>query len=597
MTMNHTGTITFEFPKVMVPVWFIVIAFFVFGSKKGQSSYQAGVIRRGGEVMRAEEKAAGVASIVEHDPNFNEGDFDRRVGVAFHKIQSAWCQQDLTSVRPFISDGIYERFQLQFDEQRALGYRDHMENIRCDSVKIAAVTSKGLFDEVSVRIEAAAKDYRESIADGRRISGSTSVEPFVEIWTFLRRREAVTSPSRAPGLIEGNCPNCGAAVEMNQSANCTHCKALLRSGEYDWVLAEITQEVEWQVPKRGGLPGAKTLCERDPGFDPAALEDRASVVFWRKATADRLGKIDPLRKMALDSFCDQYAGALRGNQGRTFIGDCAVGSVDMRGVMSDGQWDRAIVELRYSGKRFVIDTHGPRNTGEDFWAAVLFVLAKKAESPTDAAQSISSAHCPNCGAPESNSADAACQFCGTVLNDGAQGWVLEQVLGRDDSAGQALLADLRRPPAIPGTAGADAGDGNWHRPEASVPDSMGLLAWMVKVATADGNVDPREREQLVNFATGWNVPLDRVDGMIAAGLRGDLAVPKPHDSHEARAWLEAMATEAWADGKVTREELELLKSVAVPAGLGDYDVDQIVKSARAKLYQESAAALRARRGK
>ena len=34
---------------------------------------------------------------------------------------------------------------------------------------------------------------------------------------------------------------------MNQSANCTHCQALLRSGEYDWVLTEITQESEWQL--------------------------------------------------------------------------------------------------------------------------------------------------------------------------------------------------------------------------------------------------------------------------------------------------------------------------------------------------------------
>src|SRR5207302_4081403 len=138
----------------------------------------------------------------------------------------------------FISDGMHERFLLQFDEQRALGYRDHMEGICVNSINIAAVNSKGLFDEVSVRIEAAAKDWRESLADGRRISGSTAVEPFVEIWTFLRRREAVTSPAKS-GLIEGNCPNCGAAVEMNQAANCTHCKALLRSGQYDWVLAEI----------------------------------------------------------------------------------------------------------------------------------------------------------------------------------------------------------------------------------------------------------------------------------------------------------------------------------------------------------------------
>ena len=63
-------------------------------------------------------------------------------------------------------------------------------------------------------------------------------------------------------------------------------------------------------------------------------------------------------------------------------------------------------------------------------------------------------------------------------------------------------------------------------------------------------------------------------------------------------WLEIerLATEAWADGRVTREELDLMKAVAKRAGLGDYDVDQIVKGARTRLYHESAQALRDKRG-
>ena len=220
------------------------------------------------------------------------------VGVAFRKIQDAWCAHNLNAIRPFISDGVHERFTLQFAEQRAQGWRDHMENIRITNITLAELRTDGLFDELSVRIDATAVDYRVSLVNGKRLSGSTAPERFVEIWSFLRHGGAVTQPGRA-GLIEGNCPNCGAAVAMNQSTNCDHCKALLRSGQYDWVLAEITQEVEWQGQRHGAVPGVGTIRSRDPEFNAVELEDRASVIYWRKATADRLGKIDPRRKAAI----------------------------------------------------------------------------------------------------------------------------------------------------------------------------------------------------------------------------------------------------------------------------------------------------------
>ena len=270
------------------------------------------------------------------DPNFDAQAFYQRVGVAFRKIQAAWCAQNLSTVRPFISDGVHERFSLQVAEQRAEGYRDQMDNIYIHDIDLLELHSDGLFDELSVRIEASAADYRVSLANGKRVSGSTAPERFVEVWTFLRHRGAVTQPGKA-GLIEGNCPNCGAAVELNQAANCTHCKALLRSGQYDWVLSEITQEIEWHGERHGELPGVATLRSRDPEFNAVELEDRASVMFWRKATADRVGKIDPLRKAASEAFCQAYEPLLKpGPDGRRqSYAECAVGSVCLMGVIPD----------------------------------------------------------------------------------------------------------------------------------------------------------------------------------------------------------------------------------------------------------------------
>lgn len=571
--------ILFQYPVIGVPVLIVIAVLFYYGATQGNSSFESGVIRRGGDVLRAGEKETAIAGVRGHDPNFDEVDFCRRVHLAFDKIQSAWCMQNVAMVRPFLSDGVHERFLIQFEEQKAEGYRDHMENIAVEWIDIVGVSSEGLFDEMTVRIRAAAaRDWRESLADGKRVSGSTNLEPFIEFWTFLRHRTATTEIGRA-GLIEGNCPNCAAPIELNQSANCTHCKALLRSGAYDWVLTEITQQSEWAFSRRAALPGVGELRGRDPEFDTVSLEDRASVMFWRKAKADRTGRIDPLRKIASPEFLGDYARRLKADaeKGRVFAGDCAVGGVKTMGVIPATDRDRAVVEVRWSGKRFIADATGRIiNTGEELWAATWFVLIRNANVKTNLGKSISSAHCPNCGAPENGGTSDACEFCGTVLNDGSREWVLERVLSQNDPEANQWKA-------------------RWREVAQAIPDPRILLAWLVKMATVDGNVDPREREQLTQFAARWHVPSEQMEAMIAAGLRGDLVLANPHDASEARGWLGALAAEAWADGKLTREEMELLRTVGVAAGLNEFDINQLVLAAKSRMLAEANAALRERR--
>src|SRR5205823_1822565 len=190
------------------------------------------------------------------------------------------------------------RFSLQFAEQKALGKRNIVEDVAVDDARIVHVASDHLFDQLAVRIAAQARDYDVSARDGSRVPGSDNSGPFAEVWSFLRRRGVASKAPGQNGLLEGNCPNCGAAVETNQNANCAHCGAMLRSGQYDWVLAEIVQESEWTADQRTDLLSVSALVARDPDFNLQDLEDRASVMFWRRLTAERLGKADPIRKIA-----------------------------------------------------------------------------------------------------------------------------------------------------------------------------------------------------------------------------------------------------------------------------------------------------------
>lgn len=620
------------YPKVGIPVVILVVGGIIYFYRTGASSYTASVIRRGGALADEREQAALLDKLRETDAAFNEDAFLTRVRLAFAKIQDAWCGQNLTAVRPFISDGVFERFTLQFDEQRAQGLRNQMDDLNIQDVETAGGYADTLFDVLNIRIEASATDSMVSLKDGKRLSGSTTSEPFVEIWTFLRRRGAQTSADpNKPGLIEGNCPNCGGAIELNQNANCQYCGAILRSGQYDWVLAEITQECEWQPGSQKNLPALDALMQQDPGFNLQALEDRASVIFWRLATAERLADTKPLAKVALPDFLERYGadlGARRGPQGqRTWQGDRAVGSVDTLGIIlatpttpghsagsasaqsaapdpstqDSSSYDRALLEIRWSGTRFTSDPAGKITRHEQSSVShLLMVLARKAGAKSDTDKSISSAHCPTCGAPEGGTASGVCDFCGATLNDASQSWALVDATSLNSPRALELLSDMRRtaPAAVAvAVASSDNGDTNGDADtNDTTPQSPATtLAWMVKMSLADGHLDDTERDLLESYATRYRIPNDRLDQLIGAAQSNTLDIPLPANETEARATLKSMAKAALADGKITREEQSLLEAAGQHLGLSDKDVSLLLKRTRSELYQDAKQQLKDKR--
>ena len=86
-----------------------------------------------------------------------------------------------------------------------------------------------------------------------------------------------------------------------------------------------------------------------------------------------------------------------------------------------------------------------KQVGGELLFHTLFVFFRQPGSRTEAGKGVSSAHCPTCGAPESGGTSNACEFCGSVLTDGAHGWVWQEFCSRTEARGQQLLASLHQP--------------------------------------------------------------------------------------------------------------------------------------------------------
>jgi uncharacterized tellurite resistance protein B-like protein len=495
----------------------------------------------------------------------------------------AWCAQKLESLRPFVSDAVLERFTLQIAEQREDGWRQGMQGLRLGALVLQHVECGRNFDTLTVRIPFESEIHRMRLDTDERIPNSELPRrEFEECWSFVRRRGARTKT--AAGLIEGQCPNCGARLELNQSAHCASCQCLVRSGEFDWVLAEITQASEWGAQDELGVAGLSAYAERDPGVSVQLLEDRTSLAFWRWSAAERTARADALARVADTAFYERVAGELaeRAKTRRTYAADRAVGSVRTLGILAGEASDRAVVEVVWDGRLVTLEPGatdaGQRPSRPDERRSLrrtLFVFARRAGGTTPIGDAFSSARCRNCGAHDAGGTDPRCPYCAAPRNGDASTWLLTAILGQGDARATSLRAELAalaspvRPP--------------------SPPSASGLLAWAVALVRADGAIDERERRALQRLGKGLGVSEERIEALLADGAAAENA-PMPRNPIEARAWLVALCELALADGVLASAEKVFLRDAAEKLGMPRVELVLALRATRTSMYRESRRA-------
>lgn len=607
--------LVFEYPAVGVPLLIVVIVFVVYAGNSTHSGYVTRTIRRGEALQAAGQRQRALARLNAADPQFNEQQFLNRASAAFIKIQDAWSRQDLAPVRPFISDGIRERFSFQFDMQKALGYRNQLDQVRVLGATAAAIISDDTFNTIHVEFRAAAHDYRVDLLSGRRVGSEPVPEEFVEYWSFHRRPGAQTLAH--PGALEGHCPHCGAPLEIVDVARCSSCRSIVNSGEHDWVLAEITQAQEWRVPEEEAqVPGLAELKADDPAVCAQHVEDRVSVMFWRIRAAEFFGDPKQVVPIASPRFVAEWSQSLQsfqpkptavrpeptaqrsaweegraregesnGPAARRFYQDAAVGKVELieaERAGTDG-FDHLRVVVRWSGVLCEGDPLGShREIAGKAIRTQLFELIRRQGAKSRADATFSSASCPNCGAPIAVSAEAACSFCGTTLNDGRFDWVLDRV---GPWSPHMAFAPVSRtgiaPPSRP--------LGPRARPAARSELSLAILA---RIAAADGQIDENERKLLADVGARRGLSDEQVEAVLNSSAVADVELPVPGDPREANQYLAEMVRASLVDGNISSQEKRLLVLYAQRMNLAPADVQLEIARQRKERFQAAKGLLR-----
>lgn len=511
-------------------------------------------------------RGASIDLLRARDPNLTEQSIVDRVRRMSDVLREAWIQGNMAPARAFVSDGVYSRFQVQLALMRQEGVRNVMSDAAVLYVTMEAVQSSPPLDAVHVRFTAQARDATVPLdATLQQIQAAlrdTDVVPYTEIWTLVRRQGAQTKLD--PSQVGKACPACGAPFDVGggEILTCKHCKALVCSGEHDWVLAEITQLEEWHPTSADAVLGLEELRQVDLGAAREVLEDRASYLFWKWVEAGRFATPAPLKKAATPALL------ARGGDGPQLVAkakDLAVGGANLLFVdlARDEAEDYVYVNVFWSA-RFV-------EGAEPMPRQAVLRLARKTGASSKL--SMSSVVCPSCGAPLTETDDPRCAHCGTEIVASGMVWALDGVLPPG-------APRLRYASALPALSSALVPDVRDPR------ERQVLFVQMAQLMARSGGLARDEKRLLTLVASRWSIAEDLVAKALDGKL-GGVADVGPVASPE---WfLAGLVGAALADGHIDAKEMETLVRTTSALGLAPEVLQQQIASAQQRIAQAPRA--------
>lgn len=504
------------------------------------------------------------------DPQFELTEFLARADDAFLQVQRAWQQRDLTAIRHFVSDGLAECLTFQLSEQPEQGNslaetETPLEATHIGQSQLVEAHAWPQFDALTVKFTARCVRYRVSRVaepDAPRPSSSAVCSQY---WTFVRQHGAQTTDQ--PGLIEGACPACQARIATPPTAACDGCGILLRSGHDDWVLTDMVEAADW-VPQTVIQPEVAHHGQTQNAFESNLhhIADRMSVIFFRKASADRQGATEPLLKLATADLCRAFDLAYqRGLEigERRYFGACELTASQVRGFVTTDETDYALVELRWAAQTHLSNAAREIQTLDPIQKQRVLALLIRSHGVQPCHEAaLYSAHCPGCFRPDTHPTRHACESCDTVLNDGSQDWVLAAWYPFHSHEAQSWLQRVSE-------TSADSSYNNLADFKADLPVSQfeGIM-WLSRQVAQNSSVEHGTRDTVERLAHAQGVPAWLVDHL---WMRAALADPpealEQLAAEHGHRWLTSLTDRAVAQGNIDLEACEQLLTLIQEAAL------------------------------
>ncbi len=502
----------------------------------------------------------GFDKFLSNNPGFDEENFKDNVKSAFLDIQEAWQNQDLSKVRKFLSDGVYQRFTTQFRMMKLLQQSNTIEDIEIKNVYIDKIESDGLYDIIHTAVHASINDHFVSKLDPSMNSGGK--EEFVEYWSFLKKR----GKPRKDIYSSDSCPNCGSPLpaDMGEVSKCESCGTLTNSGEYDWVLSEITQADDY-IGAHPKLAKSENLTEKirkiineNDDFAVQLVEDKASNGYLQILTAIACNDPSIMRRFVSDKVFNESGVKDSGpiiSYNRIFLND-----VFLVGVSEEAAMNVLHIAVKSSYQRIQIDNNKVKRIDEAVVSRTEVIFMSRDKKAAESKGSLYAHSCPSCGAPVENSLIINCNYCGNVMNSTSSEWIITDMMS---------LSSYNE------WLGSNKGDLSYSVDTGLIDKLYDVrdfaLNNIMLVIAADGVYADEEREFAEDLAKKWGYSVDKLQPFFGMAQNGQLVVRMPDDHKKQMKIFKLMKKAAEADQNISFEEQRLLDYIAAQYGLNDSD--------------------------
>ena len=536
----------------------IVIAVFLIMSRQAKKKVKEKTILNQLPTGEPVKKIKGYDKFIKRNPGFDEIVFMDNVRSAFTKIQTAWESQNLSEVRKFISDGVYQRFTTQFRMMELLEQTNRIDKLDIKNVYIDKIESDGSYDIIHTAVHASMRDRFESKLDPSLNSGGD--EEFVEYWSFLKKR----GTERVDIYSSDSCPNCGAPLpeDMGEVSRCASCGTLTNSGEYDWVLSEITQADDYISvhPKFSASAGltekVRKLIDEDDDFAVQLLEDKAGNGYLQILSARALGEPSMMRRFVSDNVFDKVEMPEEGERisyNRIYLND-----VYLLGVSESDNKNVLHIGVKSTYQRVSIKDGRVQKIDQALISRTEVVMMSRDKNASVSKGSLYAHCCPSCGAPVEDSLKMNCDYCGSAYNSTSSEWIITDLMSLSDYSSWA--GDNKSDMTY--SVSASAIDKLYDVRDFAFNNVMLLIA-------ADGEFSQEEKDFAEELASKWGYNSEKLQPFFNMALSGQLAVKMPEDKKKQKKIYKLMEKAALADRNISQEEQDLLDWIVLEYRLFD----------------------------
>lgn len=501
--------------------------------------------------QRPLERVQGYGQFKQHNPDFELQPFTEKVSTAFIAIQKAWSAQDLSKVRRFISDGVFQRFNTQFKMMALLKQENPVSDIQINNISLDKFEVDGNYDIIHVAITATMYD-QFVCKTNPKLNSPGGKETFLEYWSFLRKR----GMEHKDIYHTYECPKCSAPLgdNMGEIGKCGYCGAMVNSGEFDWVLSEITQADDYArqnlIQKAENLKKTvAALGNEYTDFAVQLVEDKASNGYLQIKTAEVMKDPAIMRRFVTDKAFEKIKNGIPDERivyNRLFLND-----VTLVAAQKEESTNILTFSVTISHQRVKLVDNDSASIIDPYIQTHTEFLQMERQARAGQNKGSLYAHtCPSCGASIQDSLDINCAYCGNALNNLSNEWIIRDILtfeGYKNYISQAGRSLQKR-------VSTKVIDGLYDVKDYAFNNAMIMIS-------ADGIFAEEEQQMARDLAKKWNYNIDRIKPLFDMARGGRLSIRMPEDMNKRKKIYELMLKFAEADDRILPEEKELLDYV------------------------------------